>query len=229
MTRPPTPLTDAALGALHILPLMLGAVPFGLLLGGLAVRAGLLPLEVALTSGVIFAGSAQFIAVDLWGAGAGGAAIVGSVLLVNLRHLLLGAALAPAVRHHPLPRLAPLLFLMCDEVWALAMRRGPTLTLAYWWGLGLTLYGGWMASTVTGALLGPVIADPAAWGLDFAVVAVFLCLLAGFWRGVAPALPWVAGAAVAALVHQALPAGTWHILAGGITGAVVGGLQGRAR
>lgn len=221
---------EAALGALHILPLMLGAAPFGLLLGSLAARAGLSPLEVVLMSAVIFAGSSQFIAVELWGAGAGGAAIVGSVLLVNLRHLLLGASLAPMVRGHPLRRLAPALFLMCDEVWAMGMRRGASLTLAYWCGLGLTLYTGWVVSTVVGAVAGSVVADPAAWGLDFAFTAVFVCLLAGFWRGPASALPWVAGAAVAALVHHTVPVGAWHILAGGLAGAAVGALRvGRRR
>jgi len=87
-----------------------------------------------------------------------------------------------------------------------------------------------VVSTVVGAVVGSVVADPAAWGLDFAFTAVFVCLLAGFWRGPASALPWVAGAAVAALVHHAVPEGTWHILAGGIAGAAVGALRlGRRR
>lgn len=230
MTPPPSPsragsaAAEAALGALHILPLLLGAVPFGLLLGSLSVQSGLSPLEVALMGGLIFAGSSQFIAVELWRADAGGAAILGSVVLVNLRHLLLGASLAPRVRDHSLRRLAPALFLMCDEVWALAMRRGSALTFAYWFGMGLTLYTGWLVCTVVGAVAGSVIADPAAWGLDFAATAVFLCLLAGFWRGLSSALPWAAGAVVATVVHHAAPGSTWHILVGGLAGAAVGAL-----
>jgi len=214
-------------GMVDILPLTLGTLPFALLLGSVGVGAGLSPAEVALMSAVVFAGSSQFVAVGLWGTGAGGVVIVASVMLVNLRHLLLGAALAPYVHAYPMRRLAPALFLLTDEVWALAMRRGrgQALTLAYWFGLGSTMYLGWLAGTVAGCQIGARLGDTRAWGLDFAITAVFVCLLAGFWHGRRAALPWLASAGVAVAVYRLGAGGTWHILAGGLVGAAVGALQ----
>ena len=229
-SSPPSPAPvqrEFALGAVHALPILAGAVPFGLLLGSLAAKAGLSPLEMALMSGLIFAGSSQFVAVELWGHGAAGAAVVGSVLLVNLRHLLMGATLAPRLRGKPPLRVGLALFLMADEVWALALRRGEALTFAYWFGVGLTLYVAWLASTVAGTLAGALIADPAAWGLDFTFIAVFLCLLAGFWKGAGSLPPWLASGGAALAVHALMPGGPWHILAGAIAGGAVAAWCGR--
>ena len=209
-------------GALHILPIGLGAIPFALLLGSSAVKAGFSPLEVAVMSATIFAGSSQFIAVQLWDGGASAAAVVMAVLLVNLRHLLLGAALAPMMGRYGLGRLAPAVFVMADEVWAIGMRRGPALTLAYWYGVGGCLYLIWLAGTVGGALLGALIGDPARWGLDFAFIAVFACLLAGHIRGRDSLLPLLVSAVVAIAVKAMMPQDTLHILAGGVSGAAIG-------
>lgn len=218
---------EFALGAVHALPIVAGAVPFGLLLGSLAAKAGISPLEMGLMSGLIFAGSSQFVAVDLWSRDAAGFAVAGSILLVNLRHLLMGATLAPRLEGKPPLRVGAALFLMADEVWALALRRGEALTFAYWFGIGLTLYAAWLASTVAGTLAGALIADPTAWGLDFTFIAVFLCLLAGFWNGTGSLPPWVASAVAALGVHALLPGGPWHILAGALAGGGVAAWRGR--
>lgn len=219
---------EFALGVAHTLPLMAGAIPFGLLLGSLAAKAGLSPLEVALMSGVIFAGGSQFLAVELWAHGAAAVSIVASVFLVNLRHLLMGATLAPRLRGLPPLRAAVTMFLMTDEVWALAMQRGAALTLPYWFGVGLTLYTIWMASTVGGTFAGALIDDPVAWGLDFTFTALFLCLLVGFWKNVRTTLaPWLVSAAVAVGVHTLMPDGAWHILLGALSGGAIAAWRGR--
>lgn len=220
---------EFALGAVHALPVVAGAVPFGLLLGSLAAKAGFSPLEMGLMSALIFAGSSQFVAVEMWGHGAAGAAVAGSVLLVNLRHLLMGATLAPRLRGKPPGRVGVALFLMTDELWALALRRGEALTLAYWFGIGLTLYVAWLTSTVAGTLAGALISDPAAWGLDFTFIAVFLCLLAGVWKGRSSLPPWLASAAAALAVHALTPGGPWHILAGAAAGGAVAAWRGGGR
>jgi len=231
LSSPPPPATvrrEFALGAVHALPIVAGAVPFGFLLGSLAAKAGLSPLEMGLMSALVFAGSSQFVAVELWSRDAAGFAVVGSILLVNLRHLLMGATLAPRLEGKPPLRVGAALFLMADEVWALALRRGEALTFAYWFGVGLTLYVAWLASTVAGTLAGALIADPAAWGLDFTFIAVFLCLLAGFWTGVGSLPPWLASAIAALGVHALMPGGPWHILAGAVAGGAVAAWRGRA-
>ncbi|SMH58795.1 AzlC family ABC transporter permease [Azospirillum agricola] len=228
-SSPPVPARrEFALGAVHALPIVVGAVPFGLLLGSLAAKAGISPLEMGLMSGLVFAGSSQFVAVELWSKGAAGAAVAGSILLVNLRHLLMGATLAPRLAGRPKLGVGATLFLMTDEVWALALRRGEALTFAYWFGVGLTLYVAWLASTVAGTLAGALIADPAAWGLDFTFIAVFLCLLAGFWKGVGSLPPWLASGAAALGVHALMPGGPWHIVAGALAGGAVAAWRGRA-
>ncbi|MFC5305983.1 AzlC family ABC transporter permease [Azospirillum picis] len=218
---------DFALGALHSLPVVAGAVPFGFLLGSLAAKAGLSPLDMGLMSALVFAGSAQFVAVDLLGKGTAGLAVVGAILLVNLRHLLMGATLEPRFRGVSKARAGLALFFMTDEQWALALRRGQELTLAYWYGVALTLYLAWLASSVAGTMAGALIADPAAWGLDFTFIAVFLCLLAGFWRGAGSLPPWIASAAAALGVHALSPGGPWHILAGAVAGGAAAAWQSR--
>ncbi|WP_247893451.1 AzlC family ABC transporter permease [Azospirillum endophyticum] len=226
---PKSPGQEFALGTVHALPIVAGAIPFGFLLGSLAAKAGLSAIDMGLMSALVFAGSSQFVAVELLGKGSAGLAVVGAILLVNLRHLLMGATLAPRFRGVPAARAGLALFFMTDEQWALSLRRGPGLTLAYWYGVGLTLYLAWLASTVAGTLAGALIADPAAWGLDFTFIAVFLCLLAGFWRGVGSLPPWLASAAAALAVHALSPGGTWHILAGALAGGAVAGWQGRGQ
>lgn len=219
---PPSASQECLRGALHILPIGLGALPFALLLGSSAIKAGFSPLEIIVMSATIFAGSSQFIAVQLWDGGASASAVVMAVLLVNLRHLLLGAALGPVMHRYHLGRLAPAVFFMADEVWAISMRRGAALTLAYWYGVGGCLYLIWVLATVGGALLGALIGDPARWGLDFAFIAVFACLLASYIRGRDSLLPLLVSAGVAIVVKTAMPQGSLHILAGGLAGAIAG-------
>ncbi|GLR81395.1 AzlC family ABC transporter permease [Azospirillum oryzae] len=237
ITIPASPRQEFAAGVVHCLPIVAGAVPFGFLLGSLAAKAGLSALDMGLMSALVFAGSSQFVAVELLdkngSGGTAGLAVVGAILLVNLRHLLMGATLEPRFRGVPRGRAGLALFFMTDEQWALALRRGPELTLAYWYGVAVTLYLAWLTSTVAGTLAGALIADPAAWGLDFTFIAVFLCLLAGFWRGAGSLPPWLASAAAALAVHALSSGGTWHILAGALAGGAVAAIQakgqGRAR
>lgn len=229
ITIPASPRQEFAAGVVHCLPIVAGAVPFGFLLGSLAAKAGLSALDMGLMSALVFAGSSQFVAVELLDKGSAGLAVVGAILLVNLRHLLMGATLEPRFRGVPRARAGLALFFMTDEQWALALRRGPELTLAYWYGVAATLYLAWLTSTVAGTLAGALIADPTAWGLDFTFIAVFLCLLAGFWRGAGSLPPWLASAAAALAVHALSSGGTWHILAGALAGGAVAALQAKGQ
>ena len=78
-------------------PILLGVVPFGLIFGALAVTSGLSTAVAQVMSSIIFAGSAQFIAAKLLGAGASGIVILMVVFVVNLRHALYSASVAPYV------------------------------------------------------------------------------------------------------------------------------------
>jgi predicted branched-subunit amino acid permease len=151
-------------------------------------------------------------------------------LLVNSRHLLMGAALVPRLEGARGRDAAAALFLMADETWALTLaseRRGPA-AVAYLAGLGTSLWLTWVFWTTTGALAGALVKDPERYGLDFAFIAVFLVLLRGLWRGPALLAPWLASAAVAALVHVAVP-GPWYVAAGALAGIAVAALRAARR
>lgn len=218
---------DFASGAMTILPVLLAVVVYGLLFGALAVQKGLSPLEVALMSATVFAGASQFVAVEIWTSPPAVVLLGATALMVNLRLVLMGAALAPFVKSWSRRQIYGGLFFMADENWAFALQRaaGQPLTPAYYLGLSLPLYGGWIAATTSGAILGGALHDPARYGLDFAFTAVFLTILAGLWRGKRSLAPWLASAAAAVAAYSFLP-GVWYILLGGLAGTLVGALQG---
>ena len=220
---------DFAAGAFTILPLLVAVVPFGLLLGTLAAQKGLSPLEVALMSATVFAGASQFVAVEIWTAPPAVALLTATAFMVNLRHVLMGAAQAPHMRGWRSGTAYGCLFFMADEIWAFALRRGAErpLTPAYYLGLSLPLYGGWVATTTLGTVFGGVLQDPARYGLDFAFTAVFLTLLVSLWKGRRTFWPWAAAALVAVAAHELLP-GVWYIALGGLAGTLVGACQGPA-
>jgi 4-azaleucine resistance transporter AzlC len=213
-------------GVRATLPVGLGIFSYGIVFGVLAGQVGLSVVESLLMSGIVFAGSSQFAVLGLWTAPLPVAAIVLTTLVVNLRHLLMGAALRPwFVRLTPVQRYVSLYFLN-DESWALTMgrfNRGGR-NGAFLLGSGLVSFAAWTGSTLAGQLLGNVLPDPRVVGLDFAFTAVFIGLLVGFWRDRRDLLPWGVAAAVAVVAALLLP-GKWYILAGGLAGSLVGALR----
>jgi predicted branched-subunit amino acid permease len=102
MTHPsapaPTWRADLRAGYLAMLPLWLGAAPFGVIYAVNAVAAGLTPAQILAMSLLVFAGASQFTAVSMIAAGAGPLAITLTTLVLNARHLLMSASLLPHVR-----------------------------------------------------------------------------------------------------------------------------------
>ena len=188
------------------LPILLGVLPFGMIYGVLAVEAGLPVFEAQAMSAVVFAGSAQFVIAQLVALGTPGLVIFVTAVLVNLRHALYSASLAPYLRHLR-PRWQWLLaYLLTDEAYAVAVlhyREGKEITHKHWYflGAGLALWTTWQASTAAGILLGAQI--PAEWSLDFTLALTFIAI-------VVPALKERADVAAA--------------LTGGVTAVVLAGL-----
>jgi 4-azaleucine resistance transporter AzlC len=170
---------DFRAGIRDTLPLMLGVFPFGLAYGIFAQSMGLTPGETILMSLTVFAGAAQFISLPMFAAGAGLMMICLTTLLINLRHLLMGASLAPYMEKLPLAWKAFLCFGMADETYAVAISRAQAVGYSrdYHFGCNATGYITWAVSTILGVLLGSYISDPLSWGLDFAMPATFLALL----------------------------------------------------
>ncbi|MDO7907387.1 AzlC family ABC transporter permease [Paenibacillus sp. JX-17] len=167
-------------GIRDCLPTILGYWSIGLAAGVVSRTAGLSPAEIGLMSLILYAGSAQFIVAGLVAASAPPAAIIATVFLVNARHLLMSAALAPYFKHLSGWKNAALGVLLTDETFGVASSRlaGRTLASGRWmFGLNLAAYLNWFIANLTGALLGNWITQPERFGLDFALVAMFLGLL----------------------------------------------------
>nr|WP_232688685.1 AzlC family ABC transporter permease [Halobacterium zhouii] len=203
-------------------PVAVGVAGYGVVFGVVARQYGLSVAEAALMSATVLAGAAQLVAVELWANPIPAVAVVTTTAIVNLRYVLMGAALRPWFRH-----LSPLeaygsVFFFADENWALSMaefRAGSTRG-AFLLGSGLVLWLLWVGSTVLGATAGGLVGDPARFGLDFVVTALFVTLAVGFWEGRESLRPWAAAAAVAVTVNAVVP-GQWYILAGALAGAGV--------
>jgi 4-azaleucine resistance transporter AzlC len=206
-------------GIAMLLPAAVAVVPFGLILGANAAAKELSVLDVVLMSALVFAGSAQFVAIDLWTHPAPWAALGFAVLLINLRHVLMGASLASKLGCFGRVGRCIAVFFMADEIWAMAERRAldRPLTPAFYAGAASLLYLNWCLTTGIGAALGALVAEPKAYGFDFAFTAIFIGLVAGFWRGRSSLAPVAASGAAAILVHRFVP-GAWFVLAGALAG-----------
>jgi 4-azaleucine resistance transporter AzlC len=168
------------LGMRDEIPILLGVVPFGLIFGALAMNVGLPAAAAQAMSSIIFAGSAQFIAAQLIGAGASGIVVVMVVLVVNLRHLLYSASLAPHLQHLKPAWKLLLSYLLTDEAYAVTVihygQKGDAEHRHwYYLGAGLTLWTVWQISTVAGILVGAQI--PQDWPLSFALPLTFIALV----------------------------------------------------
>ena len=213
----------ALAGARDTIPLMIGTLPFGVIYGTSAVAAGLSPLAALAMSLIVFAGSAQFIAVSLISGGAALPVIWLTTFVVNLRHLLMSAALAPFLRAWSKTRLALFAYQMTDETFALHANRfakgetGPTET----YGINVIAQSAWVGGTVLGLAASTLITDIRPIGLDYALPAMFIALLLGQLKSRQHLLVAVAaGLMSTALMFAGL--GESHVLAATIIAATIG-------
>ena len=212
-------------GIKDVLPIMIGIIPFGLILGAQAGQKGMSVLETVMMMGLNFAGGSEFAAVNLWAHPQPIWLIATVTFMINSRHILMGAALAPFLRDMPLKKALPALFFMCDESWAMGLaevrRRQalglPSFNLPFYAGVCAILYSTWIVFATLGAAVGPLFGDVAAWGFGMAFPAVFLVLLRGMWKGFSAALPWLVSLLVAALTYRLAP-GAWYVPAGAAAG-----------
>jgi 4-azaleucine resistance transporter AzlC len=164
-------------GARTIAPIAIAAAAFGATFGVLAREAGMQALAALAMSATTFAGSAQFAAASILGAGGGAAAAVGAAVLLNARYAPISISVAPAFVGGPLRRLLESQ-LIVDESWAVSRRQDGRFDRRVLVGAGLVLYASWVGGTGIGALAGSSLGDPDRLGLDAAFPALFLALLA---------------------------------------------------
>ncbi|NIO70481.1 MAG: branched-chain amino acid ABC transporter permease [Anaerolineae bacterium] len=220
---------DFRRGLLATLPLAPGVVAFGLLYGVMARQVGFSPWEAWAMSLIVHAGSAQFTALGMWEA-TGAIPIVLTTLVINLRHLLMGASVAPHLRGlHPLWK-ALLALWMSDESYALAIaeyEQGQG-SHRYFLGANVGIYLAWPTSGLLGALLGTAIPDPGRYGLDLVFPLAFLGLLTAFLKD-RISLAVALGAGGLALLGADLLPGKWYVVVAGLLGSGLGLLLEKAK
>ncbi len=203
-------------------PICLGYVPIGLAFGVLAQKAGLSPMAIGLMSMLVFAGSSQFIAVAMLEAGSGIAAIVATVFTVNLRHLLMSSAISVYLKGLHKRWLSLFAYGITDESFALNLVR---FREENWdWKRALTVNqvtnAVWVGSTVIGGIGGAFI--PAhAFGIDYALMAMFLCLLVYQLRGRLYVATGLIAGITAVAISLAVP-GNSYIVAASVIAATAG-------
>jgi predicted branched-subunit amino acid permease len=208
-----------------LIPLFL----FGSAFATLAAQKGLSFAEAAAMSALVFAGASQFVAVEMWTASLSLSAVATIVLVtltVNLRFVLLGAAiqpwLAPASRRYAYPAL----LLMTDPGWIIAQRYGAGGgDRGVFLGVGIAQWLVWIAAVIPGYFVGTLVSDPARYGLDLIMPTFFAAMLVPLWRGARRAVPWAVAGVVALAVAQ-LTDGWWFIVSGALAGSFVAGFAG---
>lgn len=202
-------------------PIYLGYLPIGIALGVLGQKAGLGPLDIGLMSLFVFAGSAQFIAVSMISMGAGASAIVATCFVVNLRHVLFSSSLAPHLNRVPPGWLSVLAYGVTDESFAVNHAR---FSKGDWsWKPALvvnqTSCAVWVACTMAGAWAGRFI-PPKAFGIDYALIAMFLCLLVFQLRGRRHVLTAVLAGVIAVVLSLLTPGNAYVVIASVLAAAI---------
>jgi 4-azaleucine resistance transporter AzlC len=209
-------------GLKDIWPMLIAYVPIALLWGTVAAGQGFSPLQAWAMSFFVYSGAAQFVSVDLLKTGTPLVLLVFTILTVSMRHVLMSASVSRHMTSIPKGKASLLLFWLTDEAWALIERRAleRPISASYFAGVALPLWPTWFLFSALGAYLGNALGDTARFGLDFAFAAMFIAVLASFWKGTSTALVLVASAAVAVLVKLYVP-GAWYIILGGLAGMLV--------
>ena len=209
-------------GAVANLPVAASVVAYGSVLGVLAAQKDVSWLELLVMNVAVFAGSAQFVMVEMWTPPLPILEMTLAVLIINMRYLLIGASLNPLFQGKSLAHRAGIMHLVADENWAVTMaaHRKGTATIWFLLGGGICLFSVWSFGTLFGHRLGALVRNPEALALDFAFTAVFTALAVSLWRGKGDLLPWAGAAILAGLAEKILP-GKWYIVVGGVGGALV--------
>ena len=222
----PRPSSYFLSGVRESIPITLAVLPFGLLFGALATEHGLSLFETVLMSATLYAGASQMVGIELFNAPIAPWVVVLSIVAVNFRHVLYSATIGRYLDHWtPLQRAFGFFFLI-DPQFAEAERRmenGRRISFAWYMGLALPVYIGWVGESWLGALFGRLIPDAHAFGLDFILPIYFLSMVMSF-RKRPLWLPVVGVSAIASIIAYRTIGSPWHISIGAIAGVVLGAL-----
>ncbi len=211
-------------GVMRALPLAAGLSPFGFVTGLITQHHGLTLLQCMAMNGLVYAGASQLVALANWTHPAPILAAAFAALVVNMRFALMGPVLAPWLAGlKPGLRFACLAILV-DHSWALSvtdMRRGGR-DAALLFGIGVTLWWGWMLASTAGFLSASSLDLAPHNPLFFGALAAFVALLVPLWRGRSDILPWMVAGLVSVCIAHMLPHTSWYIVAGALCGCMTG-------
>jgi branched chain amino acid efflux pump len=222
---------DFRAGALAVMPMLIGVIPFGLVAGATPPAEGFGAGVAIGLSTIVFAGASQLAAVDVLADGGGWLVAALAAWTINLRMLLYSASISPFLARERFWARMGVAYLLTDQAYAVSITRwsepedealtatGERHRLSYIVGAGLALWTSWQISTLVGIAIGSRVPDSLP--LDFAVPLVFLVLLV-------PAVttrPAVVAALVggfSAVLAAELGAGTLSLIVGAVCGITAG-------
>jgi len=207
-------------------PICLGYIPIGIAFGVLAQKAGLYPIEIMLMSILVFAGSSQFIAVSMLSAGGGAFSIIITTFAVNLRHLLMSSSLAVFMGNTTRKKLSLFAYGVTDESFAVNHTRFSQKI----WSLDQALVVNhtaniaWIVSSVIGGYSGRFIHE-GSFGIDYALTAMFICLLIFQLKGRFYVITAVIAGSMAVILSLIIPGSSYIVLASIFAATTVLGIK----
>ncbi|MGI6081555.1 MAG: AzlC family ABC transporter permease [Limnochordia bacterium] len=212
-------------GLRDALPIMLGYGPLAFAYGVLAVQTGLSVGAAVAMSVFVYAGASQFMALALIATGAPLGSIVLATLVVNLRHVLMSAAISPYLGSVSRICLAALAYELTDESFAVISERASRVGLQAPWMTGLQLgsHMAWICGSALGAWVGSGITDPSRWGFDFALTALFIALLLAQIKDKITVVVAVIAVSVHRIMQLSIP-GPWGLVLSAMIAAWVGSI-----
>lgn len=208
-------------GFIANIPISLSVFAYGSVLGVISAQKGVALFELVLMNIFIFAGSAQFVMVDMWSSSLDILGITLAALMMNLRYFLIGASLNPLFINSSKKQRLQYIHFATDESWAITMDRlkNEKLTPVFLLGGGSCIFLMWFTGTILGYNLGEFISNPSKYGLDFAFVAIFTALTINMYKGKSDLIPWLIAALTAIICEYYLP-GKFYIVIGAIVGSL---------
>jgi 4-azaleucine resistance transporter AzlC len=200
-----------------------GYIPIGLAFGVLAIKAGLSPANTMLLSLLVYAGSSQLIAVGLFESHTLAAAIILTTFVVNLRHLLMSAAISPYFRDWRKAEIAAFAYQLTDETFAIHSLRlaAESRPKSEVFGINMTTQVGWLFGTWLGITAGQFVGDVEALALDYTLPAMFVALLVIQIKERAHVfIAMLSGILSVTLLMKGV--GQWNIILATLSGATIG-------
>jgi 4-azaleucine resistance transporter AzlC len=218
-------------GFVAIMPLWLGSIPFAFAFAVLARERGLTAIETWLLSALVFGGAAQLAFIDLVGEHAASIVILGTVLLLNLRHILYGLSLNDMMPAETTPKRPLLAHILTDEAFGLTIReyRDGRGSPAFFFGAGVSLYLCFIVATLVGVTLSRFIPDPERIGLDFVFPLSYLAILLPLLRKRTDLLVAAAGGCLALTLSRVTSGGITVLTSTSAAAALGAALKARTR